>query len=93
MQYVVINNFRDLQDDRYFYDVGKEYPREGFESTDERTVFLIEKGYIQEKEVVEQEVVENLNAMNKAQLIELAKKRKVSVDSKMTKAELIDLLK
>ena len=34
--YKVIAYFEDLQDKRYAYNVGDEYPRKGFEATDER---------------------------------------------------------
>lgn len=93
MTYVVTKNFYDLEDGRHFYRVGDVYPREGVEPSDARVELLSDKSYIKTEEDVAEAKVKSLEAMKKDELIALAEKRKVTFDSKATKAELIELLK
>jgi len=40
MPYKVIEKFEDLKHDRYYYEIGDSYPREGFEVDDKRLMQL-----------------------------------------------------
>lgn len=43
MQYIVIKDFSDIQDDRHVYHAGDTFPRMGFEVSDERVAELASK--------------------------------------------------
>ena len=87
----MLKSFKDGQDNGKFYGEGHTYPK-GNEPTKERIEFLVSEGFIQDKEECEKLKRVDLESMKKDELIALANKRKVEFDSKITKAELIDLL-
>ncbi len=43
MQYIVVKDFSDIQDDRHVYHAGDIFPRMGFEVSDERVAELASK--------------------------------------------------
>lgn len=88
----MLKSFKDAQDNERFYGEGHIYPQGDMEPTQERIEFLTTEGFIQEKEEFEKLERNKLESMKKDELIALANKRKVEFDSKVTKAELIDLL-
>ena len=49
MNYTVIKPFQDLEDNKRLYETGV-YPREGLKPSEERTQFLLSKGFIQANE-------------------------------------------
>ena len=52
MQYKVINYFTDLQDGNHAYDVGKPFPREGLEVSEERIAELSGSNNLQRKPLI-----------------------------------------
>lgn len=86
----VIKAFVDKQDGGRLYEpgVGNTYPREGYEPTVERIIFLRDNGYIEPLETE----AENLGALTKADLLKLATEKGVEVTDKNTKKEIIEAL-
>lgn len=86
----VIKAFVDKQDGGRLYEpgVGNTYPREGYEPTADRIIFLRDNGYI---EALETEA-ENLGALTKADLLKLATEKGVEATDKNTKKEIIEAL-
>lgn len=86
----VIKAFVDKQDGGRLYEpgVGNTYPREGYEPTVERIIFLRDNGYIESLETE----AENLGALTKADLLKLATDKGVEVTDKKTKKEIIEAL-
>lgn len=82
--YKVTEPIRDSQDNEFFYDTGDTFPRIGFEVSQERLDKLVEGGFL----VAEQE----LNDLKKDELIKLAEDKGIDVDSKDTKADIIEKL-
>ena len=89
----VIKAFVDKQDGGRLYEpgVGNTYPREGYEPTVDRIIFLRDNGYIEALEVEETEA-ENLGALTKADLLKLATEKGIEVTDKNTKKEIIEAL-
>ena len=86
----VIKAFVDKQDGGRLYEpgVGNTYPREGYEPTADRIIFLRDNGYI---EALETEA-ETLGALTKADLLKLATEKGIEVTDKKTKKEIIEAL-
>ena len=86
----VIKAFVDKQDGGRLYEpgVGKTYPREGYDPTADRIIFLRDNGYIEALEVE----AENPGALTKADLLKLATEKGVEVTDKNTKKEIIEAL-
>lgn len=86
----VIKAFVDKQDGGRLYEpgVGNTYPREGYEPTVDRIIFLRDNGYIESLETE----AENLGALTKADLLKLATEKGVEVTDKNTKKEIIEAL-
>ncbi|WP_124058462.1 hypothetical protein [Vaginisenegalia massiliensis] len=95
MNYKVINGFYDAEDNKHNYSNGDAYPHgtNEYQPSEERIKLLINGGYIADSETVEANIVSELEKLSKAQLLDLAKTRKVEIEGNPTKAELIDLLK
>lgn len=93
----VIKAFVDKQDGGRLYEpgVGNTYPREGYEPTADRIIFLREKGFIEalETEVTEtKDGIENLENLTKANLLDLAGEKGLELTNKNTKKEIIEAL-
>lgn len=93
----VIKAFVDKQDGGRLYEpgVGKTYPREGYEPTADRIIFLRDNGYIEalETEVTEtKDGIENLEDLTKANLLDLAGEKGLDLTNKNTKKEIIEAL-
>lgn len=67
--YIVVNKFKDLEDNEYLYDVGKLYPHEKKDVTEERIKELSTKKN-KLKKVLIKEV--NISDLNQEQLCEVA---------------------
>lgn len=87
-KYPVENPFRDKQDKSFLYggDV-KQYPREGYEPTNERVAELQEKGYLGAE--IKPKLTEN---NNKDEIIAELERQNIEYDEKETKKELLALL-
>lgn len=93
----VIKAFVDKQDGGRLYEpgVGNTYPRESYEPTADRIIFLREKGFIEalETEVTEtKDGIQNLNNFTKDELLALANAKGIEVTDKKTKKEIIEAL-
>lgn len=93
----VIKAFVDKQDGGRLYEpgVGNTYPREGYEPTADRIIFLRDNGYIEalENEVTEtKDGIQNLNNFTKDELLALATEKGLEVTNKNTKKEIIEAL-
>lgn len=93
----VIKAFVDKQDGGRLYEpgVGNTYPREGYEPTVDRIIFLREKGFIEalETEITEtKDRIQNLDALNKTDLLNLATEKGIKLTDKNTKKEIIEAL-
>lgn len=93
----VIKAFVDKQDGGRLYEpgVGNTYPREGYEPTADRIIFLRDNGYIEalEAEITEtKDRIQNLDALNKTDLLNLATEKGIEVTDKNTKKEIIEAL-
>ena len=86
----VIKAFVDKQDGGRLYEpgVGNTYPREGYEPTVDRIIFLRDNGYIESLETE----AENLGALTKADLLKLANDKGIEATDKNTKKEIIEAL-
>ena len=88
MAYKVTQAIRDLQDNQHYYRAGDTFPRNGLKVDDERVAELVKGGYI----VAEVEEDADLSKLKKDELVALAIEKGVEVDTKDTKAEIIEKL-
>ena len=88
MAYKTTKAIRDLQDNQHYYRAGDVFPREGLKVDDERVAELVEGGYI----VADVEEDTDLSKLKKDELVALAVEKGVEVDTKDTKAEIIEKL-
>ena len=88
MAYKVTQAIRDLQDNQRYYRAGDTFPRNGLKVDDERVAELVKGGYI----VAEVEEEADLSKLKKDELVALAVEKGIEVDTKDTKAEIIEKL-
>ena len=88
MSFKVTQAIRDLQDNNFYYAAGDIFPRKGLEVDDERVTELVKGGYI----VADVEEDADLSKLKKDELVALAVEKGVEVDTKDTKAEIIEKL-
>ena len=88
MAYKVTQAIRDLQDNEFYYTSGDVFPREGLKVDDERLAELVKGGYI----VADVEEDADLSKLKKDELVALAVEKGIEVDTKDTKAEIIEKL-
>ena len=88
MSFKVTQAIRDLQDNNFYYAAGDIFPREGLVVNDERVAELVKGGYI----VADVEEDTDLSKLKKDELVALAVEKGVEVDTKDTKAEIIEKL-
>ena len=88
MAYKVTQAIRDLQDNQRYYRAGDVFPREDLEVDDERVAELVKGGYI----VADVEEDADLSKLKKDELVALAVEKGIEVDTKDTKAEIIEKL-
>ncbi len=88
MAYKVTQAIRDLQDNNHYYATGDIYPRKNLKVDDERVAELVKGGYI----VADVEEQTDLSKLKKDELVALAVEKGVDVDTKDTKAEIIEKL-
>lgn len=85
MAFKVTTPIRDSKDNKHYYDAGDIFPREGLDVDDERVAELIAGGYIVEE-------TSGLSKLKKDELVALANEKGIEVDSKDTKADIIEKL-
>ena len=88
MAYKVTQAIRDLQDNQRYYRAGDKFPRNGLKVDDERLAELVKGGYI----VADVEEGTDLSKLKKDELVALAVEKGIEVDTKDTKAEIIEKL-
>ena len=88
MAYKVTQAIRDLQDNQRYYRAGDKFPRNGLKVDDERVAELVKGGYI----VADVEEDVDLSKLKKDELVALAVEKGIEVDTKDTKAEIIEKL-
>ena len=88
MAYKVTQAIRDLQDNEFYYTSGDVFPRKGLKVDDERVAELVKGGYI----VADVEEDADLTKLKKDELVALAVEKGIEVDTKDTKAEIIEKL-
>ena len=88
MAYKVTQAIRDLQDNQRYYRAGDTFPRNGLKVDDERVAELVKGGYI----VADVEEDADLSKLKKDELVALAVEKGIGVDTKDTKAEIIEKL-
>lgn len=65
-KYIVVRQFKDKKDNKYFYDAGDVYPREGMETTEERIKELSTKKNKNKKVYIKKIKIENNDTQEKA---------------------------
>ena len=88
MAYKVMQAIRDLQDNQRYYRAGDKFPRNGLKVDDERVAELVKGGYI----VADVEEDADLSKLKKDELVALAVEKGIEVDTKDTKADIIEKL-
>lgn len=88
MAFKVTQAIRDLQDNDFYYTAGDVFPREGLKVDDERVAELVKGGYI----TADVEEDADLSKLKKDELVALAVEKGIEVDTKDTKAEIIEKL-
>lgn len=88
MAYKTTKAIRDLQDNQHYYRAGDTFPRKNLQVDDERVAELVEGGYI----IADVEEDVDLSKLKKDELVALAVEKGVEVDTKDTKAEIIEKL-
>lgn len=88
MAYKVTQAIRDLQDNQRYYRAGDTFPRNGLKVDDERVAELVKGGYI----VADVEGDADLSKLKKDELVALAVEKGIEVDTKDTKADIIEKL-
>ena len=86
MAFKVTTPIRDSKDNKHYYAAGDIFPREGLDVDDERVAELVKGGYIAE------DVDEDLSKLKKDELVALAAEKGIDVDTKDTKADIIEKL-
>lgn len=84
MTYKVTTPIRDSKDNNYYYSAGDIFPREGLDVADDRVAELLKGGYIVEDT--------DLSKLKKDELVALAIEKGIEVDTKDTKADIIEKL-
>ena len=85
MAYKVTQAIRDLQDNQHYYRAGDIFPRKDLKVDDERVAELVEGGYVVEDVI-------DASKLKKDELVALATELGIEVDTKDTKAEIIEKL-
>ena len=85
MAFKVTTPIRDSKDDLHYYTVGDIFPREGLDVDNDRVAELVKGGYIVEQD-------NDLSKLKKDELVALAVKKGIDVDTKDTKADIIEKL-
>lgn len=88
MAYKVTQAIRDLKDNDFYYSAGDVFPREGLDVDDKRVAELVKGGYI----VADVEEDADLTKLKKDELVALAVEKGIEVDTKDTKADIIEKL-
>lgn len=88
MAYKVTQAIRDGQDNNHYYAKGDTFPRKNLQVDDERVAELVKGGYI----VADAKENNDLSKLKKDELVALASKKGIEVDTKDTKAEIIEKL-
>ena len=88
MAYKVTQAIRDLQDNQRYYRAGDTFPRNGLKVDDERVAELVKGGYV----VADVEEDADLTKLKKDELVALAVEKGIEVDTKDTKADIIEKL-
>ena len=88
MAYKVTQAIRDLQDNQHYYRAGDVFPRKDLKVDDERVAELVKGGYI----VADAEENADLSKLKKDELVALAIGKSIDVDTKDTKADIIEKL-
>jgi len=88
MAYKVTQAIRDTKDNDQYYRAGDVFPREGLQADDERVAELVKGGYI----IADVEDEADLTKLKKDELVALAVEKGIEVDTKDTKAEIIEKL-
>ena len=88
MTFKVTQAIRDLQDNQHYYRAGDVFPRKDLKVDDERVAELVKGGYI----VADVEEDADLSKLKKDELVALAVEKGIEVDTKDTKAEIIEKL-
>ena len=88
MAFKVTQAIRDLQDNQRYYRAGDTFPRNGLKVDDERVAELVKGGYI----VADVEDDADLSKLKKDELVALAVEKGIEVDTKDTKADIIEKL-
>lgn len=85
MAFKVTTPIRDSKDDNHYYTTGDIFPREGLDVDNERVAELVKGGYIVEED-------NDLSKLKKDELVALANEKGIEVDTKDTKADIIEKL-
>lgn len=83
MAFKVTTPIRDSKDNKHYYAAGDIFPREGLDVDAERIAELVEGGYI---------VEDDLSKLKKDELVALAAEKGIDIDTKDTKADIIEKL-
>ena len=85
MAFKVTTPIRDSKDNKHYYNTGDIFPREGLDVDDDRLAELVKGGYIVED-------IDDLSKLKKDELVALAIGKGIDVDTKDTKADIIEKL-
>lgn len=85
MAFKVTTPIRDSKDDLHYYTTGDIFPREGLDVDNDRVAELVKGGYIVEQD-------NDLSKLKKDELVALASEKGIDVDTKDTKADIIEKL-
>lgn len=85
MAFKVTTPIRDSKDNYHYYTAGDIFPREGLDVDNDRVAELVKGGYIVEQD-------NDLSKLKKDELVALANEKGIDVDTKDTKADIIEKL-
>lgn len=85
MAFKVTTPIRDTKDNHHYYSAGDIFPREGLDVDEDRLAELIAGGYVVEE-------TNDLSKLKKDELVALAAEKGIDVDTKDTKADIIEKL-
>lgn len=85
MAFKVTTPIRDSKDNKHYYAAGDIFPREGLDVDADRVAELVKGGYIVEED-------NDLSKLKKDELVALAVEKGIDVDTKDTKADIIEKL-